>query len=290
MAISLLLTGAWSDPGAAVDGFRAYLAQQNLKMDRFWVALHRETPISAVLVVPGQGNAAMVFVSPTRSRKQVEALSHLLEHARKGCRDLDGYLLQVLLEPSQKLERQAVRQAGFEHLADLGYLQRSIRQAAEPSRTSIPGYRILNPETAPPGWLEQAILDSYEQTLDCPKLVGRRHIDDIVAGHRATGVYDPTLWFILAADDEDQPAAVALINPLIQPGGHELVYLGVSVAHRRKGLAAKLLQLAIAHIAQRQPSATLFLAVDLRNAPALRLYHGLGFRQTAERAAYLDTV
>ncbi|MEQ9453949.1 MAG: GNAT family N-acetyltransferase [Phycisphaeraceae bacterium] len=288
-ALSLLLTGQWGEPGTAVDGFRAYIQQQGLSIHRLWVAWEGETPRVAGLVVPNPGRSAMLFLSPTRSRGQIDALGSLIRHVFANLGDLPGHLVQVLLEPSQRLERAAVDQGGFEHLADLAYLQRGLKGPEEPLPTDMPGFRVLRADQAPEGWLERAILDSYEQTLDCPSLVGRRNVEDIVAGHRATGVYDPTLWFLVAPEGSDEPVAVSLINPLMQPGGYELVYLGVSVSARGQGLAMRLLRLGMSRVAERSPHGTMYLAVDLRNTPALRLYRRSGFRQTAERAVFLRT-
>ncbi|QDU73034.1 Mycothiol acetyltransferase [Mucisphaera calidilacus] len=285
-ALALLLTGRWGDPGRMVEGFRAYILQQGLSLDLLWVARMDGEPTAAVLLLPNVGRSAMVFVSPCRSQEQAGVLTAVLSHAAESSEGLAGYLTQVLLEPSQRLEKSAVLLGGYEHLADLGYLQRTLREG-DGSDAMPGGYRVETADVAPSGWLERVILSSYERTLDCPSLVGRRAIEDIVAGHKATGVFDPTLWFILVEEASEEPVGVTLINPLVQPGGYELVYLGVGVSHRGRGLAGWMMRYAMGALCGRSSSGTLYLAVDQRNVPALKLYAGLGFRQTAERAAYL---
>ena len=48
----------------------------------------------------------------------------------------------------------------------------------------------------------ETILQTYRDSLDCPGLNGVRQIEDIIAGHKASGEFDPALWFLLC----EQPA------------------------------------------------------------------------------------
>lgn len=288
-ALSLLLTGTWAEPGSAVDGFRAYVGQQGLSLDRLWVARTGSRYLAAVLILPNTGRSAMVFISPCRHREQGRAVTQLLRHVMPLCDDLEGYLIQILLEPEQRIERTATLEAGFSHLADLGYLQKSLHHLSTPSELPE-GFGVVLAEQVPPESLRRVILASYEQTLDCPALVGKRDIEDIIAGHKATGLYDPTLWFLLQDEREGRAAAAVLINPLLQQGGYELVYLGVDVAYRQRGLGRALLEYAMRQLTNHYTRSTLYLAVDLLNVPALKLYRGLGFRQTTQRSAFLATL
>jgi len=129
-----------------------------------------------------------------------------------------------------------------------------------------------------------AIGVSYEQTMDCPGLVGLRTMDDIIAGHQATGVFDPDIWFAISSGDE--PVGVMLLNAVPQRSALELVYLGIGPKWRGKGLARVLLKHAIT-VANRRLLPHFTLAVDQTNAPALKLYRSLQFVETGRKHAKL---
>jgi ribosomal protein S18 acetylase RimI-like enzyme len=145
-----------------------------------------------------------------------------------------------------------------------------------------PPLRLLTWSQANRQTFAKAILASYEQTLDCPGLLGMRQIDDIIAGHMATGQFVPELWMALYREEE--PAAVMLLGALPQRQALELVYLGVSVPFRRQGMARRLVDHAI-HLAHRRRCNKLMLAVDEHNSPALKLYRSMHFIATARRTA-----
>ena len=46
------------------------------------------------------------------------------------------------------------------------------------------------------GIFERAIERSYEQSLDCPELSELRTVQDALAGHRAAGTFDASLWWV----------------------------------------------------------------------------------------------
>src|SRR3712207_8951894 len=40
----------------------------------------------------------------------------------------------------------------------------------------------------------------FRSSLDCPALNGVRDMEDVLAGHKASGEFDPALWFLLSED------------------------------------------------------------------------------------------
>ena len=66
----------------------------------------------------------------------------------------------------------------------------------------------------------------------------------------------------------------------------ELIYLGLTPASRGRGLGNLLMHQTI-HAATQSSARQLTLAVDSRNAPALKLYHKHGLRQVCSRIALL---
>src|SRR5690606_32125084 len=103
--------------------------------------------------------------------------------------------------------------ADFAPLAKLVYMQRATEQLG--SRVAQEefghGLRTIHWSEAVADVFARAILASYEDTLDCPKLLGLRDIDDVITGHKATGRFEPSMWTVLL-DADDQPAAVMLLN------------------------------------------------------------------------------
>jgi ribosomal protein S18 acetylase RimI-like enzyme len=130
----------------------------------------------------------------------------------------------------------------------------------------------------------EAILASYQQTLDCPALVGLRTIDEIIEGHMAAGQFSPELWW--AVRHGDDPVGVMLLSPLPQRSAMELVYLGLAPAWRGRGLGSRLLGHGLAQAHQRGLTSML-LAVDDLNKPAVRLYQSQGFEVHAKKLAMI---
>ncbi len=97
------------------------------------------------------------------------------------------------------------------------------------------------------------------------------------------GPFDPSLAFMALAemgDSPDRPLLAGLCLAVWHPGysGQGFILdLGVSAAHRRKGLGRALV-LSAARAFARAGATALGLAVNLSNRPALSLYGSLGFR------------
>ncbi len=252
--------------------------------EQLWAARDHRNAIRAVaLVTCRPGRTATLFLSRPPRRGLVDQTAEL---ARCACSALDVQrvaLVQVLLDQHDDLERLALERAGFEELAWLEYLQRPIGRSHRPSD--------LPPDVTLATWTPQrrddflAMLEaSYEQTLDCPNLCGKRRTQDILAAHRATGMFRDDFWTLLMV--EGRPAGVMLLADL--PGHHlvELVYLGLALEHRGRGLGRLLLQRAL-HQCAGADAGYLCTAVDQRNAPARHLYRSMGFDLVAGKLAMI---
>ncbi len=292
-ALAVLLTGRPSPADPAVDHFQDFARQQGLSLDGLWAAYADQVPACASLIIPGTGRTAVLFSSPIPATQRIKLSSDL---ARAVLAELDpgeACLIQSLLDPAQHREEQALAMAGFDRLATLIYMRRSCLGvnpepsaggAGDPIECDGKALTVLPWRDDLHDTFGQAIQASYEDTLDCPGLVGVRHIDDIIAGHRAVGRFDPALWSALYVGD--RPAGVLLLNPLVDRSELELVYLGLAPAFRCKGLAARLMRRALA-VARARGDAGIHLAVDQANTPAVKLYQHLGFRATARKLAMI---
>jgi len=203
-------------------------------------------------------------------------------------------LAQALPEPTEHWAIAAYARAGFTHIGELAYLRRPLRARDRGDSARLPAlpvqYRLRSVESM--GGLSQAtpslgvaLERSYIDTLDCPGLCGLRATRDVIESHRATGVWDPGLWFVLEHAREG-PMGALLLNPSPENGGVELVYLGLAPGARGQGIARELLAHGIAASA-RTGLPSLTCAVDRGNTPAMRLYERFGFVERGRRVAFV---
>jgi len=228
----------------------------------------------------------MVFVSRPGHADEVEPAARVLDTAVRHTDPADVRMLQSLVDPGEDIEFDVLRQAGFEQLACLHYLQRHVPAAA--AMPEVPEGLELRPHSRADHHLFlQALEASYESTRDCPSLRGVRRTEDVLTGHMATGQFDPNLWTLVLK--AGRPVGSLLLNPVPEHRCVELVYLGLSPAVRGQGLGTMLLRRALAQCASRSER-VITLAVDENNAPALSLYRGAGFFRVARKLALIRTL
>jgi ribosomal protein S18 acetylase RimI-like enzyme len=137
------------------------------------------------------------------------------------------------------------------------------------------------------------ILASYQQSLDCPGLNGVRRIEDIVAGHKAGGEFDPRHWYVLVdrnqASENTAPLGVLMLSKLPRGDSAELVYLGLAPEARGKSLGDWMMRRAFTTAAS-MGVARLSLAVDSINSPALKLYYRFGMARMGSKVAMMRTL
>ncbi|BAM02728.1 GNAT family N-acetyltransferase [Phycisphaera mikurensis] len=268
---------------SAAERFLAYAEGQRLAVSLRTADAADGRPL-AVAALAGPGRAAMVLVSPMRG-PDAGPVARMLDDLVGG---LGGVrVAQALPEPERDAERAALAGAGFETLATLVYLE----GAAEPAREDpLPGVGA--------GWVQEqpwspaasgrfaaAIECSYAGTLDCPGLIGRRPIEEVIEGHRGAGgpgAFAARRWRVWS--DPAGPVAVLLLARLPQEPTLEVVYLGVAPRARGRGIGRLLLRRAQAEAA-RSGAERVVLAADAANRPALRVYRSAGFRSVQRRLA-----
>jgi mycothiol synthase len=285
-AVQWLLASGGRPGRAAARRFLDYAAQARVRLDAMWSIVDRHGSIHAtVLAVPSAGKTAMVFATTPLDHADTARIGRLIAHAATALAGMDVHLAQCLLEPGQHLQQAAFERGGFTPLAELSYLERPLKHGSGVAAPAWPEGVTVEP--APPS-VDSAILEvlaaSYEQTLDCPELTGLRDVRDILDGHRATGRHEPALWTLMRIDG--RPSGVLLLNPSPLTKSIELVYLGLALNARGKGLGRHLLRHGL-HLLADRDEATITLAVDDRNAPALALYLSEGFRRSLRRVAMI---
>ncbi len=288
LALAILLTGQAEPHAPAVDHFKRFSRQMGIDLSELWLAETQGEPRTAALMVPGEGRICMLMLAPIRREAVVPVQAGLVQRMIEQVDRQRVHLIQALIEPEQTLVHASLQAAGLKDLAVLSYMQfrplprKRIRLHVSHLNLQVYPWRQANRER-----FARAILASYQQTMDCPGLLGLRHIDDVMDGHMAAGVFDPRLWFALYCGDE--PAGVMLLNTLAGHQAVELVYLGLAPAFRGQGLATLMLRYGM-DLCGSRGAQSMLLAVDERNEPAMHLYHRLGFQRTGRKLALIQSL
>ena len=281
-ALSLIL-GSGAAPAALeqVREFEEFARMRGIDLANTWVAGADGRLAWALLPILSPGKTMMLLMPACRPEsidvgRLIEAIC---EHfASRGV-----YLAQALLDPADAPGRELFARRRFREMAELLYLQASIRRTSRPPALPT-GFAWLNYSEDSHALFTRAIQDSYCDTLDCPGLNGLREIEDVVAGHKASGEFDPRFWFVLL--ERDLPHGVLLLNKVPRSESAELVYVGLAPAARGRGIGQLLMRQAQWAVKQMQ-LASIALAVDSRNQPALSLYYRNGFQRVGCRIALM---
>lgn len=283
-AVAMIL-GSPRRPAAAghVADFVNAASARRMDVGAMWVAEMAGRIVWAILPVVNPGRTALLLTSAEMDDASIPAASGLVGEICGNLGRQGLHLTQVLLEPQYAAARRFFLSMRFQEIAELiylqGYVPRNIQPAAIPRQMKWVEY---SPETH--GLFADAIVRSYQDSLDCPALSGLREIDDVIAGHQASGDFDPSAWQALV--EGDRPIGVVLLSRITQTDAMELVYLGLAAKARGRGLGMLLMQHAL-HRSLKDERRRLSLAVDSRNAPALKLYYRFGMQQVATRWAMI---
>ena len=284
--------GTPDDIQTKLDGFLAYSRTIHLQITRQVIAFADGAPgphgtdliAGMCLWVPSAGHTAMLFAPGLSDFPEAAAaVEATVAAALEDARAAEVSLVQVMLEPSDAAGKTVFAAAGLTQLATLTYMER--RPPIHPPIYELPpGLRLEPYSAATHAHFRAAILASYEQTLDCPQLSGLRDVEDVIAGHKVVGPFDPNLWSVLL--EHDQPVGCLLLSEIPARRGLELVYLGLAPQVRGRGLGRILMNRVLA-IASRRTVEVATLAVDAANEPAVRLYRRCGYVSVAQRVAMI---
>lgn len=281
-ALAMILGSGPSPAGQEhVLDFLQFASSRGIDVNGLWVMASGDRPLWAILPILNPGRTALLLAPPRRP----EGLE-VAELFEEVCEDLsrrDVQLAQSLIDPSDVAGRALVESLGFKQMAELLYLQVAVARsitATEPPESFW--WQTYSPATHE--LFERAILESYQQSLDCPLLNGLREIGDVVAGHQASGEFNPRFWFVLS--ERDMPRGVVLLNRVPRTDTAELVYFGLVPSARRRGLGDFMMRQAL-WAAREMNLSRLTLAVDSNNAPALRLYYRHGMQRIGSKVALM---
>lgn len=284
LRMALSSSAGFADEASVMD-FINFADQRGIDLSGLWLAESAGKFLSALLPVISPGRTMLLFAPGFLPRINMQqATIALIDHVCTHCAIHDKVLLaQALIDPSQLCLQDIFIQAGFQKLARLEYLQ-GFPSVDIQSPLLPPGYHWVHYTPASHDLFVQTILQTYEGSLDCPALNGVRSIGDILAGHKASGDFDPSAWYALL--DGSTPRGVLLLSSTEGSDALELVYLGLCPSARGLGLGRLLMQEAMAMVHRRNLN-RLTLAADAQNIPAMRLYARFGMQPIGQKNAMM---
>lgn len=237
---------------------------------------------AASLVELQPGRTAVVLPPRTVADEPPETLAALMTYITDDLEKRGVQLTQALLATDHGIDAQVLQAGGFGHVSDLLYL---VSQAGEfPSACPQDGLEFVPYAEGEHDRLASIVEQTYVGSRDFPRLDKLRNIDDVLAGYRAVGKFDPRLWMIARNRGGDVGCLLMADDPT--RNSCELVYMGIVPSARGRGLGVALARHAqwLTGQAGRERLTT---AVDAANAPAIAAYAAAGFVGWDRRSVFL---
>lgn len=263
----------------------------NWPLDRVWMCDNGSRLAWSCAALKSPGRSSMLMV-PYPTQIDVAQIATFVRQILDDEAATGTNLIQSLLFTEDLGNRAALEAAGFREIAVLYYLEcaaggwkSAIADLASPMGLDEPSWVTYSPDRHEE--FCRLISETYQDSLDCPGLSRLRDVHDVVEGHKGAGRFDPQKWFLLR--NADKPVACILFGESPLRPSAELVYMGVHPAYRGRGVGQRVLAFGINAMHQ-SGIRGITLAVDARNAPALRLYESAGFRRTHIRRAMVRSL
>jgi len=263
-----------------IETTRRLLSNGELDQDGLFVARENGAIVGATLAYALPGRAGLMWAP------QSDDESLALTLGRMACEYLEQRqvaFISTFLLPEAKESARLLETIGFRLMTRVWYLSLTLT-LAELSYDDDDRLSLMVYEDCIHDRFVKTLMATYEGSLDCPELNGLRSPDEIIAGHRNEARTPPD-WFLIERDGE--PIGVLLLTPNIETTVCELVYLGVVGSARKVGIGRMVLNEAIRR-ALAIGQYTMWLSVDSRNEPAMKLYRRMGFRPFDCRDVWLQ--
>ena len=273
-------TGELAD--AAGEAVEALIDSRPPESVTLWRARSGERTCAAAMIIESPGRVGFLFHSAAETvGVDGESLTNLVRAISVNAIGEGKAFVQAALTLGQDADEKILRSVGFEFLAELIYmrtkLEQPVRQVSQDG-LSWRRYGQFDDEQ-----LAEVIQATYAGTLDCMLLRYVWPIEDVIAGHKGSGVFCPQSWWIV--DCGGRPVGCVLANDATAGGSSEVIYMGVVEQFRGRGLGEVMLQRVAADAIDRGLT-ELTLAADSRNHYAMKIYVGHGFQETARRRMY----
>jgi ribosomal protein S18 acetylase RimI-like enzyme len=247
-----------------------------------WAGYRGCKAVAAIIVQPQAGRTAILLVPRVVDGEPAETAGQLLDGVLDNLRRQGTVLSQVLLDVDHGADAELLSACGLRHAADLLYLV-SVA-GAFPTSPPADGLEFVSSAASNDARLSRIIEQTYEGSLDCPQLDRTRSIEDVVAGYRGVGVFNPAGWMIVRHQAQDVGCLLVADQP--RHNACELVYLGIVPAARGRGFGVGVARFA-QWFARQAGRGRLIAAVDASNWPALDVYAAAGFVTWDRRSVFL---
>jgi ribosomal protein S18 acetylase RimI-like enzyme len=247
-----------------------------------WAAYRGDALAAALIVQVMPGRTATILPPRVAPDADPQAAAAIVSHVLPELASRGVCWVQALLESDQGDDVDVLGGAGFQHAAELLYLvsPRSSFPSARPQDgLEFVSYR---PEEHPR--LSAIVERTYAGSLDCPGLDKVRKIEDVLAGYRAAGNFDPARWLIVRQAGDD--VGCLLLCETANGEAWELTYFGLAREARGRGLGVGMARYA-QWLARQAGAQRLTAAVDADNWPALAVYAACGFISWDRRSVFL---
>lgn len=192
---------------------------------------------------------------------------------------VESWFAQCLLQISQVRERRVLLVNGFEQIARLACLRwsnfktRDVGDGIDVSCHDDLTHHVYDP-LSDTDRFARLIEATWTNSLDCPKLNGRRSGEDALRSHDDG---DTSRWWVYQSAGQD--VGLALVS---KSGASSLSvnYTGVVPSARHKGIGREIIRRIQDHAASKKW--TVNLSVDISNTPAVHIYESLGFKTVRE--------
>lgn len=272
------------------DQLQAVLAGVRLgemSLDGLLEARREDRLVGAVFTQVQPGQTGLVWLPRLLGHDEPATTARALLEAACGLlADHHVRMAQAVLETVTAADASLLRHGGFRHLAELLYLvcleEEFPRREPLGDRAGELSFEPHDP--ADQDRLIQLVNATYQDTRDCPELNGVRRTEDVLAGYRATGEFDPARWLIVRHANRDVGCLLLADHPA--QNNWELVYMGLVVSARGQGWGTQIARHAL-WLTGRVGRPQLVVAVDGANWPAVNMYESVGFRRWDTRQIYV---
>ncbi len=193
-----------------------------------FVARKDERVVAAVWGSGATGRVAILWPPQTCEPQETASIDALLSAALEHLAQSDVRLAQAALGVDAHERAALLLRHDFSHMADLLYMACPV--GPRPPHSPEGPFEFVVSDEIDAARLAEVVAATYEQTLDCPALNGVREIDEVLAGYRACGIFEPALWLIVRRGARDVGCLLLADHP--EHDQFEIVYAGLVPAAR----------------------------------------------------------
>ena len=286
-ALKLIFTTANNRHISILTNLHAIVPLLNSKRCNLYWVRQRTRIIAAGIAIHNPGKVAIIYHSRCPTANDIIPFSQLIGNLARLALLEGADIVEILLTHPSNAEVQALKMAGFIHLARLIHMSRPLENLPfAQSQSDELEWNHFNPgdENKLAKMLPEMLVDS----LDCPAMCGLRKVEDIIEGYKASGIFRADSWWLPQWKGNDI-GCILMNDSIVDEQTSFIVYLGVIPRWRRMGFARAMLRHAFRYAYQREIK-NISLSVDARNTPAIRLYRQEGFTPIKQQDVFITHI